>query len=398
MEPFPKRQRLYAPLGRDFSQRFEEQHAYYEETPETEFIEDEEEYEEEEVEEAPAFDPDAELQQRRARLDYKLKSTFEAIFEKYGKDFDGVGDEIDLETGEIVINNGHLLEMHDERDTGDISRAREGLRGFTEEPDDLTSDIPSSSIETDILDDDDDELMSDEEMLEDDLILRGFAQANRFVQPPPELGHSRKGILPNQRRQHSSSHLVPQSSVLPAVSKIMAQFGPQIGPQIVKYISQQQVPDDSHIEPAWRAPELPSASPIRRPKINPASFEPGPERSPSPEASTSLWAQPRQRKGRKVDASDNAALFKGESAVSKHPRASQPLDPFGHMATSGLDQPSQFSPTTKKKRARFTAEEDRILLDWAQKAQKRGQALWSNFVWQELAAQVRAYQINRKPY
>jgi hypothetical protein len=132
MEPFPKRQRLYAPLGRDFSQRFEEQHAYYEETPETEFIEDEEEYEEEEVEEAPAFDPDAELQQRRARLDYKLKSTFEAIFEKYGKDFDGVGDEIDLETGEIVVNNGHLLEMHDERDTGDISRAREGLRGFTE--------------------------------------------------------------------------------------------------------------------------------------------------------------------------------------------------------------------------------------------------------------------------
>jgi hypothetical protein len=397
MEPFPKRQRLYAPLGRDFSQRFEEQHAYYEETPETEFIEDEEDYEEEEVEEAPAFDPDAELQQRRARLDYKLKSTFEAIFEKYGKDFDGVGDEIDLETGEIVVNNGHLLEMHDERDTGDIGRAREELRGFTEEPDDLTSDIPSSSIEeTDILDDDDDELMSDEEMLEDDLILRGFAQANRFVQPSPELGHSRKGSLP--KRQDSSSHLVPQSSVLPAVSKIMAQFGPQIGPQIVEYISQQQVPDDSHIEPAWRAPELPSASPIRRPKINPAFFEPETERSPSPEASTSLWAQPRQRKGRKVDDRDNAAIFKREFPVSKQHQASQRLGPFQHFSTSGLGQPSQFSaPKPKRKREAFTAKEDEIILDWVQTIKKRGQALWSDYVWQELEAQVRAYQINRKP-
>jgi hypothetical protein len=393
MEPFPKRQRLYAPLGRDFSQRFEEQHAYYEETPETEFIEDEEEYEEEEVEEAPAFDPDAELQQRRARLDYKLKSTFEAIFEKYGKDFDGVGDEIDLETGEIVVNNGHLLEMHDERDTGDISRAREGLRGFTEEPDDLTSDIPSSSIETDILDDDDDELMSDEEMLEDDLILRGFAQANRFVQPPPELGHSRTGTVLNQHRQDSSSHLVPQSSVLPAASKIMAQFGPQIGPQIVEYISQQQVPDDNHIEPAWRAPELPSASSIRCPKINPAFFEPEPERSPSPKASTSLWAQPRQRKGRRLDGRDS------EIAVSKEHQASQRLDPFRHLSTSGLGQPSQFSPPKLKgKRENFTTEDDRILLDWVQKAQKRGQALWSNYVWQELEAQVRQYQFNRKLY
>jgi hypothetical protein len=394
MEPFPKRQRLYAPLGRDFSQRFEEQHAYYEETPETEFIEDEEDYEEEEVEEAPAFGPDAELQQRRARLDYKLKSTFEAIFEKYGKDFDGVGDEIDLETGEIVVNNGHLLEMHDERDTGDIGRAREGLRGFTEEPDDLTSDIPSSSIEeTDILDDDDDELMSDEEMLEDDLILRGFAQANRFVQPPPELGHLRKGTLPNQRRQDSSSHLVPQSSVLPAVSKIMAQFGPQIGPQIVEYISQQQVPDDSHIEPAWRAPELPSASPIRRPKINSTFLEPEPERSPSPEASTSLWALPRQRKGRRLDGRDR------EIAVSKEHQASQRLDPFRHLSTSGVGQSSQFSPPKLKgKRENFTTEDDRILLDWVQKAQKRGQALWSNYIWQELEAQVRQYQFNRKPY
>lgn len=56
----------------------------------------------------------------RARLDKKLKSRFEAIFEKYGKDFDGVGDEIDLVTGNIVVDNGHLARMADHHDdTGD---------------------------------------------------------------------------------------------------------------------------------------------------------------------------------------------------------------------------------------------------------------------------------------
>ena len=63
--------------------------------------------------------PEIELHHRRERNDLRLKSTFESIFEKYGKDFEGIGDEIDLETGEIVINNGHVLSMANERDVGD---------------------------------------------------------------------------------------------------------------------------------------------------------------------------------------------------------------------------------------------------------------------------------------
>ncbi|THX28929.1 hypothetical protein D6C76_06069 [Aureobasidium pullulans] len=53
------------------------------------------------------YDPD-EYQRGRQRIDLKLKGTFERIFEKYAKDFTGVGDEIDMETGEVVVNNGHL--------------------------------------------------------------------------------------------------------------------------------------------------------------------------------------------------------------------------------------------------------------------------------------------------
>ena len=53
-------------------------------------------------------DPAVQLERSRAFAAFKLKSTFESIFEKYEKDFTGVGDEIDLRTGEIVVNNGHI--------------------------------------------------------------------------------------------------------------------------------------------------------------------------------------------------------------------------------------------------------------------------------------------------
>ena len=71
-------------------------------------------------------DPD--LRCRRAKNDRRLKSIFESIFDKYSRDFEGIGDEIDLRTGEIVVNNGHLLNITDETDIGqthnlsDISR------------------------------------------------------------------------------------------------------------------------------------------------------------------------------------------------------------------------------------------------------------------------------------
>ena len=269
-----------------------------------------EDEEEEGDEEEKVSDPDADLQQRRARLDYKLKSTFEAIFEKYGQDFEGVGDEIDLETGDIVVNNGHLLEMQDERDAGDTSR-RNLLRDYTQEPDD-TDNIPTSSLEeTEVLDSEDDEeeeevLSEDEEVMEDDLILRGFAKANRFVQASLELGPSRIAVPP--QRDPRPAALTPptvRGNALPSRIDILAQFGPQLGPQIVDFVSQHHVPNDTHIEPAWRVPELPSFAPTKRPTIKRATLAPEIERSPSPEAFKSVWAPvgtrgPRKPKGNPI--------------------------------------------------------------------------------------------------
>ncbi|KAK2745002.1 hypothetical protein FQN55_006359 [Onygenales sp. PD_40] len=55
----------------------------------------------------------------RQANDLRLKSRFEDIFEKYGKDFGSVGDEIDLATGKIIVNNGHIGRMRNEQDLGE---------------------------------------------------------------------------------------------------------------------------------------------------------------------------------------------------------------------------------------------------------------------------------------
>ncbi|KAF4951914.1 hypothetical protein FGADI_7136 [Fusarium gaditjirri] len=61
-------------------------------------------------------DPDVQLALKRANADQKLQATMAHIIEKYSRDFEGIGDEIDMNTGEIVVNNGHLRNMRDEGD------------------------------------------------------------------------------------------------------------------------------------------------------------------------------------------------------------------------------------------------------------------------------------------
>jgi len=48
----------------------------------------------------------------------RLRGTFDHIFKKYAHDYSEVGDVLDLVTGEVVVDNGHLDTMASERDTG----------------------------------------------------------------------------------------------------------------------------------------------------------------------------------------------------------------------------------------------------------------------------------------
>ncbi|RGP76233.1 hypothetical protein FLONG3_5361 [Fusarium longipes] len=61
-------------------------------------------------------DPDIQFALKRANANQKLHATMAHIIEKYSRDFEGIGDEIDMATGEIVVNNGHLSNMRDEGD------------------------------------------------------------------------------------------------------------------------------------------------------------------------------------------------------------------------------------------------------------------------------------------
>ncbi|KAI0454899.1 hypothetical protein F5B21DRAFT_223811 [Xylaria acuta] len=56
-------------------------------------------------------DPMYQLDKGRAKAATRLKSTFEDIFEKYGKDFDGDDDVINLYTDEIEVDNGHVQSL-----------------------------------------------------------------------------------------------------------------------------------------------------------------------------------------------------------------------------------------------------------------------------------------------
>ncbi|KAJ9133132.1 hypothetical protein NKR23_g10926 [Pleurostoma richardsiae] len=82
-------------------------------------------------------DPGYQLEKGRAMAAYKLKSSLEDIFKKYEKDFTGIGDEIDLRTGDIVIDNGHLHSMRDAQDTGERDRSQS--EGAEDEDDANTS-------------------------------------------------------------------------------------------------------------------------------------------------------------------------------------------------------------------------------------------------------------------
>lgn len=173
-------------------------------------------------------DPDADFRERRARNDLRLKSVFESIFEKYGKDFSGIADEINLQTGEIVVNRGHVHGMRDETDPG---------------------------CEKDLYD----ELNSDDET--EDLAWQGKAD---LLGLDSQLSSLEADV--NVRKELSRGHRdrISRSGPRPAkngVSNLLWKSRLQSRPSAVTNPHQQPIDlsfnDGQAIEPAWRVPSLP---------------------------------------------------------------------------------------------------------------------------------------------
>ena len=174
-------------------------------------------------------DPGYRLDRSRAVAAFKLKSTFEHIFEKYDKDFSDIGDEIDLATGEIVVDNGHLRSMEVGQDVGGHP-LRTGAEG---EGDDTAS-------------------SEDEER-----ILHG----GRMQQPSPPRSTTLVRRVPLQpEKRPPVGAWSNTSSLLGGASRLSGLFSPQaqFGASLFSFGSFGSSND--FVDPAWRAPPLPMPS------------------------------------------------------------------------------------------------------------------------------------------
>lgn len=201
------------------------------------------------------------LQKARAQNDRKLKSLFEGIFEKYGKDFSDIGDEIDLATGEIVVNKGHVLCMEHEEDTGESPESES-------EPETGEMEILENSCST----------YDDPEQNAENTDM---SPRNERIETDPDLLPNENGS-PYRRKNQPASNPVGRN---PHITK---------GP----------------IDPIWQAPEI-EADFWTPPKLDTSQeigFTPLKERHNSPPTAGSIWAvrtpgRPRGSTSRKQNSS-----------------------------------------------------------------------------------------------
>ncbi|KAL8774857.1 MAG: hypothetical protein Q9209_000796 [Squamulea sp. 1 TL-2023] len=224
-------------------------------------------------------DPDAELSERRARNHKKLKSRFESIFEKYSRDFTGIGDVIDFEKNQIVVSNGHLQNMEDETDAGYKHVPQRENHELA------SNDIPDKQQPKGLCQDSQDYESDDDDPLSmiEDVISTNIRRARNGV----ELSHSQS--------KNGFCHL-DHADVHKAIS----------APQ-----------DDRWVEPAWRVPLLPTgfnaqqALPSPSPSVNDDSDS---SRSTSPPG-VSIWALPDRTPRHKAHTS--LANYATDSAMLK---------------------------------------------------------------------------------
>lgn len=298
---------------------------------------------------------DIDLQEARARNDLRLKSIFEHIFEKYGKDFTDVGDEIDLQTGEIVVNNGHLQRMSGEDDTGETDEEDGRL---------FKVDLPTSAVqisdatlagyvhdsETEAETGDDDAKDGEQPAL----------RLDREYEPPEtadvnsDLDDDSKSvdslldcalIVPNESGEPDARAPPAESEAFPAKANTTADTP----------IQSQQLPGEKCelVESIWRVPEIKGefSTPVfygSRPKLPLTAV-----RSASPPRAGSLWALP--GKSRRNTGGKKERSTKKLGVSRKHKHQSSPVmhdwsfaqTPDGSESDDPLQEDYQPSPTPK---------------------------------------------------
>lgn len=129
-------------------------------------------------------EPDLELATARKRNDNLLKTRWEAVFQRYERDFTGVGDEIGIISGEVEVDNGHLRSMQNEKDIGPTPESpsrfdgRRMLRAMTVAPTEHSSSVPAA-----------DEILQSIETIADNALLSDYSSEDDLFDAPsgPEV-------------------------------------------------------------------------------------------------------------------------------------------------------------------------------------------------------------------
>lgn len=239
-------------------------------------------------------EPDVELEALRRENDNVLKARWESIFERYGKDFTGVGDEIGNISGQIEIDNGHIRNMQGELDTGEESledsafSGRHMLRAMTAAPSDYSGSVPDDehvfqSIETIagnvmLSEDSEDTFMRDQSEESDDLSPRPFMEARKSAQKASIWNPRTHGFAARGSRSRSSSpdslFDVAEDPVQLAVTAGAKE--PDLRAEVRKILQEEKEQAleraEEDIEPAWRLPvHISSMTTTVMTKTNPVS-------------------------------------------------------------------------------------------------------------------------------
>ncbi|KAI9719981.1 MAG: hypothetical protein M1812_003106 [Candelaria pacifica] len=285
------------------------------------------------------LDPEDDFLKARTQNDFRLKSTFESIFEKYSKDFSTVGDVIDLETGEIVVNNGHLRKMRDEQDAGKLLNMLMAAPG---DYDDL-GDYDAEEIERKAI-----LAIPELEEFFADSHSRADAGGNRAAisgNPSSPLDPGLEETLRKEASLDGQSSSASQRA-LPSSADILQQFGTNLGPRIIQYVAQLQAGSTSDVEPLWRTPALSHAPPAKEDTIKTVQKPLPGDRAASPTC-RSIWGS----KGTKAQLKKQACSVaepaqkngqKSVGVVLNKDRHSAPFKPLQNGVLS-------YSPNTRRK-------------------------------------------------
>ncbi|KAI4202456.1 MAG: hypothetical protein LQ350_002539 [Teloschistes chrysophthalmus] len=234
---------------------------------------------------AELTEPDAELYKKRTRNTLKLKSRFESIFDKYGKDFGDAADEIDMETGEITVDNGHVWNMLGETDVSLVDQEKgHPSSGRKQQP--LRDDSIEEHYKSIIPDSQDFESDDGEDPLTTlTSVIRNTASRIRNDMANSTLQSE------SFRRHHQQPHQMWSSSPSIQASAPAAFARPTPRLRLVNGFP---------TEEAWRAPPLPGDDDpqLGLPSPQPSDIDDdGASRSASPPG-ISLWALPKERRPR----------------------------------------------------------------------------------------------------